>query len=63
MKEPKTEQRQMRDCVLAIKVTADERLELARFAADRCINVSALVRKLLFEQLRKEQGCSDPAQG
>lgn len=45
-----------RDHVLTIKITADERRELAQYAADRCVNVSALVRKLLFEQLRKECG-------
>ncbi len=40
-----------RDCILAVKVTAEEKGQIVDFAAKRCINVSALVRKLLFEQL------------
>ena len=45
---------QSRDCILAVKVTAAEKKEIAEFAAEQCVNVSALVRKLLFEQLEKE---------
>lgn len=39
--------------VLTVKISAEERTELIRFAEARCVNISALVRKLLFEQLRK----------
>ena len=42
---------QSRDQVLAVKVTVDEKKKITEFAAERCVNVSALVRKLLFEQI------------
>jgi len=44
-----------RDHVLSIKVTADEKNKITDFASERCINVSALVRKLLFEQMDKNK--------
>jgi hypothetical protein len=50
-----------RNCVLTVKITADERAELVLFAGERCVNVSALVRKLLFGQLRKGGAESPPA--
>ena len=40
-----------RKCVLAVKVTAEEKEKVINFAAERCINVSALIRKLLFDKL------------
>lgn len=43
--------RKNRDCILAVKVTTEEKKKIVDFAAEKCINVSALVRKLLFEQL------------
>ena len=43
-----------RNCVLAVKVTAAEKNKITEFAAEQCINVSALVRKLLFDQLKKD---------
>jgi len=42
-----------RNCVLAVKVTAAEKKKITEFAAKHSINVSALIRKLLFEQLEK----------
>ena len=44
-----------KDRVLAIRITRDEAATVARFAADRCLNVSALVRKLLFDEVRRGQ--------
>jgi hypothetical protein len=50
----KTEkERQPRDRVLAIKVTAGEKKELSDFAERESVNVSAWARKLLFGALRK----------
>ena len=43
-----------RNCVLAIKVTAAEKEKIFEFATKYSINVSALVRKLLSEQLEKD---------
>ena len=40
-----------RDCILAVKVTAEEKKRIVEFAAKRCVNMSALVRKLLFDEL------------
>jgi len=49
MKKKKTEPR---DCILAVKVTAVEKMEITQYAARKCVNVSALVRQLLFERLK-----------
>ena len=46
--------KQRRDCVLAVRITAGERAELAKFARERCVNVSAWVRRLLFERVREK---------
>ncbi len=43
--------KKFRNCTLTIRVTAKEKERIINFAADRCINVSALVRKLLLERL------------
>lgn len=40
-----------RDNVLAVKMTADEKKRVTEYAKVKCINMSALVRKLLFEKL------------
>lgn len=53
MDKKKDKKPQPRDCVLVVKVTVDEKKEIAEFAARQCVNVSALVRKLLFEKLEK----------
>jgi len=45
--------KQRRDCVLAVRITAGERAELAKFARERCVNVSAWIRRLLFERVRE----------
>ena len=42
-----------RDYVLAVRITAGERAELAKFARERCVNVSAWIRRLLFERVRE----------
>lgn len=43
-----------RNCVLAVKVSAAEKKQITEYAAKYSVNVSALVRKLLFEQLEKD---------
>lgn len=50
MKDKKTP---TRDNVLVVKVTAEEKKKITEFATKQCINVSALVRKLLFDKLEK----------
>jgi len=45
---------QIRDRILAVKVTAVEKKEITEYAKRQCINISALIRKLLFEKLRTE---------
>jgi len=47
--------RRLREHVFAIKMTAEEKEELARYAEERSVNLSALVRKLLFERLHGEK--------
>ena len=42
---------QLRDCILAVKVTAAEKEKITEYAERQCVNVSALVRKLLFDKL------------
>ena len=51
----KKERKQNRNSVLAVKVTSDEKLRITEYAREQCVNVSALVRKLLFERLGR--GC------
>lgn len=53
MKKKKDEQ-QPRDRILAVKITAGEQKELADYAEKKSVNMSALVRKLLFDTLRKD---------
>lgn len=43
-----------RDCVLVIKVTASEKKKITDFAARHSVNISALIRKLLFDRLENE---------
>lgn len=45
--------RNPRDRVLAVKVTAAEKKKIIEYATEHSVNVSALVRKLLFDQLQK----------
>jgi len=52
MEKKKNETRQPRDRVLAIKVTADEKKKLDEYAEKNSVNISAMVRKLLFNQLQ-----------
>jgi len=52
---PKKESvKQRRNYVLAVRITAGERAELAKFARERCVNVSAWIRRLLFERVREK---------
>lgn len=44
----------LRDHVLAVKITADEKRRLTEYAEENSVNVSALVRRLLFNGLLKE---------
>lgn len=43
--------------LLTVRLTTEEALELAAYAADRCLNISALARKLLFEEIRRKPPC------
>lgn len=43
-----------RNCVLVVKVTATEKEKVTKYAAERSVNVSALVRKLLFQRLEQD---------
>ena len=43
----------LRNKVLVVKVTAKEKKRITEYAKGQCVNVSALVRKLLFERLEK----------
>ena len=54
MKKDKYEEPQIRDRILAVKVTVDEKKKITEFAERQCVNVSALVRKLLFDKLRED---------
>jgi hypothetical protein len=45
-----------RDNVLAVKMTADEKRRVTEYAKAQCVNMSALVRKLLFDKL-SDAGC------
>lgn len=47
------EKAQTRVCLLAVKVTVAEKKKITEYAAKQCVNVSALVRKLLFDKLQK----------
>ena len=49
----KKDERQLRDRMLAIKVTAAEKKELTDFAERKSVNISAWARKLLFDTLRQ----------
>ena len=49
----KNKKAQTRDNVLVVKVTAEEKKKITEFATKQCVNVSALVRKLLFDKLQK----------
>lgn len=40
-----------RDQVLVIRITTKEKAKLMKYAKDQCVNLSALVRKLLFKEL------------
>jgi hypothetical protein len=53
MKNTEKKDRQHRNRVLAIKVTAEEKKKITDYAAQQCVNVSALVRQLLFDRLKK----------
>lgn len=53
MTNKKSDQRDKR-CVLAVRMTTAERQALAVFANERSLNLSAYVRKVLFEQVRKD---------
>lgn len=46
--------REAKRCVLAVKMTTAERRALAAFASERSLNLSAYVRKVLFEQMRRD---------
>lgn len=48
----KGKNKEFRDQVLVVKVTFEEKKRIAEYAEKQCINVSALVRKLLFERLK-----------
>ena len=54
MKKDKYKEPQIRDRILAVKVTVDEKKEITKFAEKQCVNVSALVRKLLFNKLKED---------
>lgn len=51
MKE-KDKERPRRTHVLAVKLTDEEKAVLDAVVRERCVNMSALVRKLLFESLQ-----------
>lgn len=38
---------------LVVKLTPDEKKEVLQFADEQCLNLSALVRKLLFEHMSR----------
>lgn len=44
---------QSRNHLLAVKVTAEEKKKVTKFAAEQSVNVSALVRRLLFDQIQR----------
>ena len=44
-----------RTMVLSIKLSAEEKDSVMEFAEKNSINVSALVRKLLFEQIEQQK--------
>lgn len=54
MKEQENENPQPRDRILAVKVTAKEKMKVTQYAARKCVNVSALIRQLLFERLKQD---------
>lgn len=43
-----------RNCVLAVKVTAEEKKRIMEYTKNLCVNMSALVRMLLFNQMKKD---------
>lgn len=45
--------REPRDRVLAVKVMATEKREVMEYVKKKCINMSALVRKLLSDEMTK----------
>ena len=47
--------RRLRERTFVIRMTAEEREELAKYAEEHSINLSALARKLLFERLCEEK--------
>ena len=54
MDKKKDKKPQPRDRVLVVKVTEGEKREITEYTKRQCVNVSALVRKLLFEKMRTE---------
>ncbi len=49
-----TEKGKRRDHVLAVKVTAAEKKKVMEYVKGQCVNMSALVRKLLFDRLKQD---------
>ena len=54
MNTEKNEDQQLRQQVLVVKVTTEEKKKITEFATQQCVNISALVRKLLFKELEKD---------
>jgi len=52
-----------RDAILTVKVTAEEKERIMQYANERCVNVSALIRKLLFDKLNEHTEASGRSQG
>lgn len=50
----KKDDQENKRCVLVVKMTTAERQVLATFASERSLNLSAYVRKVLFERVRKD---------
>lgn len=53
MKTKVTKKESPRIHVLAVKVTAEEKKKIDEFATKECVNISALIRQLLFDRLEK----------
>jgi len=44
-----------RSCTLAIKITEEEKQQIFDYAEKNCVVISALVRKLLFEEINSKK--------
>ena len=52
-------ERQPKRRAIAVRLTADEHRLLVDYAREHCLNISALVRKLLFDEVRKDRPCKE----